>query len=140
MILKRCNMEKYALGIFSFVAIIAISVFFMDSFSADYGITGEAVQQAGMKVSVGKMPTRGYIPQGTKTAQTGLIIWNGMPYILTAMQGIISIQGLPISVDLLKQKGITLVNGKLATPNKKDVQIKDVEMRRKPIKLTFRGK
>ncbi|GEM_PF-5732589 len=131
-------MEKYAIAIFSFVAVMAVSVFFMDAFLGNSEITGNIVRQASPKVSVG-IGASSYVPQ-SKTAQSGLIIWNGMTYSLTPMQGIVSINGKPISVDILKQNGITLSNGKLVTPNKKDVQIKDVQLRRKPIKLTFSGK
>lgn len=129
-------MEKYAVAIFSFVAVMAVSVFFMDSFSPE--ITVNAIRQISPKVSVG-MGASSYVPQ-SKTAQSGLIIMNGMTYSTTTMQGIVSIQGKPISVDILKQNGVILSNGRLITPNKKNVQIKDVQLRRKPIKLTFSGK
>lgn len=74
----------------------------------------------------------------SKTAQSGLIIMNGMPYSGTAMSGIVQINGIPISVNTLQDKGITLSDGQLLTPDGNDVQIKDYELRRRAIKLQFK--
>lgn len=161
-------MEKYVVGLFVFVALVAIAGFLTDAFIVgDNNIQGALiigngrVAQRGALVSVGniatkikeshlaspkpvakatvkKTATKKVVP--AKTAQTGLIIVNGMPYTMTPMQGIVHIKGLPISVNTLEGKGITLVDGKLLTPDGKDVQIRDAELRRKPIAVSRRMK
>lgn len=74
----------------------------------------------------------------SKTSKSGLVITNGLSYQTTPMGGIVIIKGLSISVNLLIDKGVQLRNGFLITPDSKEVQIKDAEMRRKPVKLQFK--
>ena len=140
-------MEKYIIGLFVFVALVAVTGLFTDAFpsggnniqGALIAMNGRPAMQKGASVLVGKTGIQKDGPKSvsSKTAQTGLIIQNGIGYTQTPMQGMVMVKGLSISVNTLKEKGITLLNGKLITPRGKDVQIRDVELRRKPVKLSM---
>ena len=144
-------MEKYVLSIYSFVIVVALTGFFTHTFfdAADAAlITSNLVKQKTQGVLVSKtQPQQSYTPQ-QKKATTGLIIKDGTPYIImtdttglgTTMEGMINI-GIPVATTTLQEHCITLSSdGKLHTPHGAPVQIKDSELRRKPIKLTFGGK
>jgi len=157
-------MEKHILLIFSLVVLVAFSGLlnytFLDGSNKIQGAliiqtrdNNNPAKQQGALVMVGQ--TKQKIPEGqdikkspakkiepTKKTTTGLIIKDGMPYTVmtgmgTTMTGMVQVKGITLSINTLKEHGIKLENGKLKTPNKKDVQIKDAALRRKPIKLTF---
>ena len=94
--------------------------------------------QTGIPAKKSSQPAQKYAGP-SKTSKSGLVITNGLPYQTTPMSGIVMIKGLSISVNLLIDKGVQLQSGFLITPEGKEVQIKDVEMRRKPVKLQFKN-
>ncbi|MBI4142058.1 hypothetical protein HY484_03985 [Candidatus Woesearchaeota archaeon] len=142
-------MDKHVIVLFSFVAVVAFAGLFVTEILNNAEITGNYARQKTQGVLIARTQSiQSYTPQKS-TATTGLIIKNGKtPYTImtgtaglgTTMAGIVSVGGLPVSTSLLQEKGIIFGNdGYLYTQDGNDVQIKDAEQRRKPIKLTFGG-
>ncbi|MBI4140232.1 hypothetical protein HY485_00175 [Candidatus Woesearchaeota archaeon] len=139
-------MPKYVLAIYSFVIIVALAGIFTTQYLDDTTITGNVARQKTQGVLVGKtQQIQSYTPQAKK-ATSSLTIKEGMPYKImtgemglgTTMAGMVNIGGIPVSTTTLQDKCIIFGNdGRLHTPNGKQVQIRDSELRRKPIKLTF---
>lgn len=134
-------MEKYVLMIFIFVALVAVSGILNNELSTQ--ITGNAVRQKTQGVMIGKgLGTVGTMVPQQKKATTGLLIKDKTPYKVimgpgNTMVGMVQVQGISLSENKLREFGIRLENGLLRTSDGKPVQLKEVSLRRKPIKLTF---